>query len=49
MEAIHSRTGRSDERLYSLRITNKVRAVVRRACEYIDFLTLHAVAQQASR
>lgn len=41
-ELIHSRTGTAGERLYSVRITQKIRAVVRRAGDFLEFLTLHA-------
>jgi len=40
-EAIHSRAGRSGDRLYSIRVTKKTRAVVRRVGDYVVFLTLH--------
>ena len=41
-ELIHSRTGRGKERLYSIRMSRKVRAVVKRSGEFVDFLTLHS-------
>jgi hypothetical protein len=40
-ELIQSRTGAANERLYSIRITQKVRAVVKRSGEFLEFLTLH--------
>lgn len=41
-ELIHSRKSRDGSKLYSIRITKKVRAVVRRSGEFLEFLTLHA-------
>jgi len=41
-ELIQSRAGRDKERLYSIRMSGKVRAVVRRSGEFVEFLTLHA-------
>ncbi len=41
-ESIQSRTGRNQERLYTIRMTRKVRAVVKRSGEFVEFLTLHA-------
>ncbi len=41
-ELIQSRTGRNQERLYSIRMSRKVRAVVKRSGEFVEFLTLHA-------
>jgi len=41
-EAIHSRTGANQERLYSLRVTQKIRAVGKRSGEFLELLTLHA-------
>src|SRR5437868_3780264 len=41
-ELIQSRTGAGKERLYSIRITQKIRAVVRRCGDFLEFLTLHA-------
>ncbi|NDJ12152.1 MAG: hypothetical protein EBY17_13325 [Acidobacteriia bacterium] len=41
-EVIHSRTCRGAERVYSIRITKKMRAVVKRTGDYIEFLTLHS-------
>jgi hypothetical protein len=40
-ELIQSRTGSERERLYSLRVTQKIRAVVKRSGEFLEFLTLH--------
>jgi hypothetical protein len=37
-ELIQSRTGANIERLYSIRITQKIRAVVRRTGEFLEFL-----------
>ena len=41
-ELIHSRQGRDGSKLYSIRITQKMRAVVRRNGGFLEFLTLHA-------
>ena len=41
-ELIHSRKGLDGSKLYSIRITQKMRAVVNRSGEYLAFLTLHA-------
>ena len=41
-ELIQSRTGPPQERLYSIRVTQKLRAVVRREGDFLEFLTLHA-------
>jgi hypothetical protein len=41
-ELIQSRTGRNKERLNSIRMSRKVRAIVRRSGEFVEFLTLHA-------
>jgi hypothetical protein len=41
-EPIQSRTGRTGERLYSIRMSGKVRAVGKRSGEFVEFLTLHA-------
>ena len=41
-ELIHSRPAPDGSRLYSIRITRKVRAVARRSGEYMSLLTLHA-------
>ena len=40
-ELIHSRIGIGNERLYSIRITQKIRAVVKRTGNFMEFLTLH--------
>ena len=40
-EAIQSRRAADGTRLYSIRVTKKVRAVVRRSGEFLEFLTLH--------
>lgn len=40
-EAVLSRTGPAGERLYSLRISQKARAVVLREGEWLRLLTLH--------
>jgi len=48
-ELIHSRTGRSNEKLYSIRIDRKIRAVVKRSGEFIEFLTLHTDHDSAYR
>jgi hypothetical protein len=41
-EAILSRSGPSGQRLYSLRVTRRVRAVAYRDGEFLRFLSLHA-------
>ena len=41
-ELIQSRTGVRGEKLYSIRISQKIRAVVRRSGDFLEFLTLHA-------
>jgi hypothetical protein len=41
-ELIHSRRAADGGRLYSIRITRAIRAVVRRSGEFLEFLTLHA-------
>jgi hypothetical protein len=48
-ELIQSRAGRNKERLYSIRMSRKVRAVVRRSGEFVEFLTLHADHDSAYR
>ena len=48
-ELIQSRTGPKGERLYSIRITQKVRAVVKRSGDFLEFLTLHADHDSAYR
>ena len=40
-ELIQSRTGVGKERLYSIRITQKIRSVVKRQGDFLEFLTLH--------
>jgi hypothetical protein len=40
-EAIHSRSGPDGKRLYSLRITQRCRAVAMREGEYLRFLSIH--------
>ena len=44
-----SRAGRANERLYSMRINRKVRAVVKRSGDFVEFLTLHADHDSAYR
>jgi len=41
-ELIQSKTTSDGERLYSIRITQKMRAVVKRSGNFLEFLTLHA-------
>lgn len=41
-EAVQSRRAADGSRIYTIRITKKIRAVVRRSGEYLEFLTLHA-------
>ncbi len=41
-ELIQSRTSAGKERLYSLRITQRIRAVVKRSGDFLECLTLHA-------
>jgi hypothetical protein len=41
-ELIHSRRGPDGSKLHSIRITKKVRAVVRRSADFLEILTLHA-------
>lgn len=41
-ELIHSRTHADGEKLYSLRITQKIRVVAKRSGNFLEFLTLHA-------
>jgi hypothetical protein len=48
-ELIHSRAGPEQERLYTIRMSRKVRAVVKRSGEFIEFLTLHADHDSAYR
>ena len=40
-EAILSRTGSEGQRIYSLRVTKRVRAVAYRQAEFLRFLSLH--------
>jgi len=40
-EAILSRTGPAGQRLYSLRVTKRVRAIAYRQGEFLRFLSLH--------
>lgn len=40
-ELIQSRSGSGNDRLYSIRLTQKIRAVVRRSEDFLEFLTLH--------
>lgn len=46
---IQSRNGPGGERLYSIRVSQKIRAVVRRSGEFMEFLTLHAEHDSAYR
>ena len=41
-ELVHSRQSPDGSRLYSIRITRKVRAVARRSGDFIELFTLHA-------
>ncbi len=41
-EAILSRTGPAGQRIYSLRVTRRVRAVAYRERDFLRFLSLHA-------
>ena len=41
-ELIQSRTAPDNGRLFSIRITQKLRAVVKRTGDFLEFLTLHA-------
>jgi hypothetical protein len=41
-EAIKTRAADDGSRLYSIRLTGKMRAIVRRKGEYLEFLSLHA-------
>jgi len=41
-EAIQSRRGPQDERMYSLRVTRRVRAVANREGQFLRLLSLHA-------
>ena len=40
-ELIHSRKAADGSKLYSIRITQKMRAVVRRSGDFLEMLTLH--------
>jgi hypothetical protein len=40
-EAIHSRTGPRGQRIYSLRITRRIRALAYREGDFLRFLSLH--------
>ena len=40
-EAIRSRTAKDGSKLYSIRITKKIRAVARRSGDFLEMLTLH--------
>jgi hypothetical protein len=46
---IQSRAGQNNERLYSIRMSRKVRVVVRRSGEFVEFLMLHADHDSACR
>lgn len=48
-EVVHSRTGVERERLYSIRLSQKARAIVRRHGEFLQFLSLHADHDSAYR
>lgn len=48
-DLIHSRTGAGKERLYSFRITQKIRGVVQRSGDFPEFLTLHLDHDSAYR
>ena len=41
-ELIQSRTGAGKERLYSICITQEIRAVAKRSGDFLEFLILHA-------
>ena len=41
-ESIHSRSAADGGRLYSIRITKKMRAVARRSGVFLEMLTIHA-------
>lgn len=41
-ELIQSRQGPADARFYSIRVTQKIRAIVRRNGDQLQFLSLHA-------
>jgi len=40
-ELIQTRSGAGKERLHSIRVTQKIRAVVKRSGDFLEFLTLH--------
>ncbi len=40
-EAIQSRKGRDNTKLYTIRMSRKMRAVVKRSGDYLEFLALH--------
>jgi hypothetical protein len=48
-ELIHSRTGTGKDRLYSIRVTQKIRAVVQRSGNFLEFLSLHVDHDSAYR
>ena len=48
-ELIQSRTSAGNERLYSIRITQEIRAVVKRFGDFLEFLTLHLDHDSAYR
>ncbi len=48
-ELIQSRTGPNQERLYSIRMSRRLRAIVKRSGEFIEFLSLHADHDSAYR
>lgn len=48
-ELIHSRSAADGSKLHSIRITQKMRAVVRRAGDFLEFLTLHPDHDSAYR
>ncbi len=48
-ELIHSRRALDGSKLYSLRITKKMRAVARRSDEFLELLTLHPDHDSAYR
>ena len=40
-ELIQTQAGPESERMYSIRVTKKIRAVVKRVGDFLEFLTLH--------
>jgi len=48
-ELIQSRTGTGKERLYTIRITQRTRAVVKRSGDFLEFLTVHVDHDSAYR